>query len=491
MSFVRQSKYRHVFGTAYKSTNCYTELRTNINAWDSNHIKANSQYIAVPWAGGGGSVAIINQAEPGKKLPNIPVLSGHSGPVLDFDFNPFNDNIIATGSADLTVKIWGIPEGGLTETITEPLVTLNSHEKKVGQVLFHPTSNNVLLTAGVDNKIKLWDIETGKEHISIGENEYKANIQSVCFNLDGSQFATTSKDKKIRIVDPRAAGQEFVTVADGHQGAKGSRIVWCKKLDKLFTVGFSKLSERQYMFWDPRDLSKPIVETQLDVTSGIIIPLFDEDSSIMYLAGKGDGNIRYFEIDDKEPFVHHLSDYHSSEPQRGIALVPKTAMDTSICEIDRLIKLTSNKAIPIQFQVPRKAESYQEDIYPDTFSPEPSQTAEDYFGGKNVEPKTSSMKPGENNFKSFKPAEFKPNVEKKAPKTELPKKTTSPNELLKQNDELRQRVEDLEKEVYELKKQLEEQNGSEATKESETTDAPVEEEEEQVVEEEAEAEEEE
>lgn len=37
---------------------------------------------------------------------------------------------------------------------------------------------------------------------------------------------------------------------------------------------------------------------------------------------------------------------------------------------------------PISFTVPRKSELYQDDIYPDTFSGEPSLTADEWFSEK-------------------------------------------------------------------------------------------------------------
>ena len=40
-------------------------------------------------------------------------VSGHSRPVSDVKWNPFNDNIVASGSEDCTIKLWYIPDGGL------------------------------------------------------------------------------------------------------------------------------------------------------------------------------------------------------------------------------------------------------------------------------------------------------------------------------------------------------------------------------------------
>ena len=52
---------------------------------------------------------------------------GHSRPVLDIKWNPFNDNIVASGSEDCTVKLWYIPDGGLVSDLREHLVDLLGH----------------------------------------------------------------------------------------------------------------------------------------------------------------------------------------------------------------------------------------------------------------------------------------------------------------------------------------------------------------------------
>lgn len=72
-----------------------------------------------------------------------------------------------------------------------------------------------------------------------------------------------------------------------HVGIKGTRVTWCGDTGKLITTGFSKMSDRQYMLWDMADLSAPIKQENLDTSSGILIPSFDNDTKMLYLAGKG------------------------------------------------------------------------------------------------------------------------------------------------------------------------------------------------------------
>lgn len=87
-----------------------------------------------------------------------PLVGGHKGPVLDIAWCPHNDNVIASGSEDCVVKVWHIPDHGLVKTLTEPIVDLIYHQRRVGLVLWHPTALNVLLTAGSDNQVVIWNV---------------------------------------------------------------------------------------------------------------------------------------------------------------------------------------------------------------------------------------------------------------------------------------------------------------------------------------------
>ena len=42
------------------------------------------------------------------------LVGGHKGPVLDIAWCPHNDNVIASGSEDCVVKVWQIPDGGIS-----------------------------------------------------------------------------------------------------------------------------------------------------------------------------------------------------------------------------------------------------------------------------------------------------------------------------------------------------------------------------------------
>ena len=104
-------------------------------------------------AAGGGAFLVLPLEKTGRIDREIPLVSGHKSAVLDIAWCPHNDNVIASGSEDCTVKVWQIPDGGITETLREPSVDLAGHQRRVGQVAWHPSALNVLLSAGKIDRI--------------------------------------------------------------------------------------------------------------------------------------------------------------------------------------------------------------------------------------------------------------------------------------------------------------------------------------------------
>lgn len=46
------------------------------------------------------------------------------------------------------LQVWQIPDHALTRPLSDPIVVLEGHSKRVGIVSWHPTARNILLTAG-------------------------------------------------------------------------------------------------------------------------------------------------------------------------------------------------------------------------------------------------------------------------------------------------------------------------------------------------------
>jgi coronin-1B/1C/6 len=193
-------------------------------------------------------------------------------------------------------------------------------------------------------------------------------------------MVTTSRDKKLRVWDVRQERPAHEVA--GHTGAKNSRAVWMGEHNRIATTGFSKMSDRQMALWDVGNPSEPIGGfTVLDSISGVCMPFWDDGTNCLYLAGKGDGNIRYFEYEnDKFEF---LSEYKSGDPQRGLAFMPRRGLDVHENEVMRAFKTVNDTYIePISFVVPRRAEVFQADIFPPAIGTRPGVTAKEWLAGE-------------------------------------------------------------------------------------------------------------
>ncbi|QIX01010.1 hypothetical protein AMS68_006527 [Peltaster fructicola] len=392
--FVRSSKYRHVFGQTTRREQCYDNLRISKNAWDTNLVKANPKYLAVNWeASGGGAFAVIPVEERGKAPEQIPLFRGHTAAVLDTDWSPFNDDLIASGSDDGKVFLWKVPENFTLHTDAEeiedvkPVGKLSGHSRKVGHVLFNPAAENILASSSGDYTIKLWDLEDGQSKLTLKHNDI---VQSLSWSADGSMLVTTCRDKKLRFWDVRQ--QKAAHEVAGHSGAKNSRVVWLGEHDRVATTGFSKMSDRQLGLWDLRNPSAPVGGdfTFLDSISGVCMPFWDDGCQMLYLAGKGDGNIRYYEYENDK--FEPLSEHKSSDPQRGIAFLPKRGVNTHTNEVMRAYKTINDQYIePISFIVPRRSENFQDDIYPPATGSKPAVSSSEWLSGKTAYPAKVSM----------------------------------------------------------------------------------------------------
>uniref|UniRef100_A0A8D2JGJ4 Coronin n=1 Tax=Varanus komodoensis TaxID=61221 RepID=A0A8D2JGJ4_VARKO len=337
---VRTSKFRHVYGQPVKADQCYDDIRVSQMTWDGNFCSVNPSFLAiVVEASGGGAFLVLPLSKTGRLDKAHPVVSGHTAPVLDVEWCPHNDHVIASGSEDCTVMVWSVPEGGLVRSLNDPLVTLEGHSKRVGIISWHPTAQNLLLSAGCDNVVKVWDVGVGQAALSLEEMHPDA-IYSAAWNQDGSLLCTACRDKRVRLFDPRAGG----TTAS-------------------------------------RNSQEPLTLQELDTSSGVLLPYYDPDTNVIYLTGKGDSSIRYFELTGEAPFVHYLSMFGSKESQRGGGWMPKRGLDVSKCEIAR-------------YRPCLRSDLFQEDLYPDTAGPDAALTSEEWLSGKNADPILISLKEG-------------------------------------------------------------------------------------------------
>ncbi len=123
------------------------------------------------------------------KIRERETISGHLSGVNSVAFSPIN-NLIASGSADNTVKLW-YPDGKLFRT-------LSAHTDVVNSVTFSPDGSTVA-SASQDKTVKFWTVNGRKKIRNITLLGHKNVVNSVDFSPNGRIIASGSTDKTVKL----------------------------------------------------------------------------------------------------------------------------------------------------------------------------------------------------------------------------------------------------------------------------------------------------
>ncbi|KAK0167279.1 hypothetical protein PV327_004700 [Microctonus hyperodae] len=398
--FGRVSKFRHLKGTpGHKST--HIENIRNISrqiSGECDGFHANSDRVAVPLSGPGGKIAVLELKKTGRLPDGVMPALVHGASIMDFQWDPFDNQRLAVACDDGMIRLWEIPNGGLIEPTNEPKYTIEAHTDKIYLIKFHPTSADVLASASYDTTVKIWDLaplNSGNAAIAkITLNGHTDQIFSVAWSPCGQYLASACKDGKLRVYKPRN-NDVPVNEGKGPVGTRGARVVWALDGRYLVVMGFDKVSERQIMIFKADKLNSPLNTVGLDVSPAILMPFYDEDSSTLFLTGRGDSTIYAFEVTEEAPFCCPLSHHRCASLHQGLSFLPKNKCDVAGVEFASALRLTNNTIEPLSFTVPRiKSELFQDDLFPPTrVTWEPTLTSAEWFNGVNKQALRISLKP--------------------------------------------------------------------------------------------------
>lgn len=229
----------------------------------------------------------------------------------------------------------------------------------------------------MDNNVNTWNIYTGEP---ISKVAVKDTVLSLNWNHNGSLLGLTNKEKLVHVIDPRK--NAIVASSKAHDSSKSQKMCFLDS-NYLFSCGFNKSNERQVKLYDMRNFENAVQELKVDNQTGIMLPFYDSDIGLIFIPGRGEGNIKYYEFNNGN--INYASEYRSSVPQKGIAMAPKRSMNYNKCEIDRLAKLTINTIEYLSFYVPKRNEGYDSNVYPLCVSGEVALNTDEWIAGENKE----------------------------------------------------------------------------------------------------------
>jgi WD40 repeat protein len=210
------------------------------------------------------------------------VLRGHTGRIFSIAFAPSSceklstDQILASGSADRTIKLWNSHTG-------QCLHTLQGHTSWVWAIAFHPNGKQIA-SASYDHTIKLWDVDTGEcLHTITG---HTSCVLSVAFSPDGQWLVSGGYEQTIKLWNFKT-GQCLITL-QAH-------------LNRVWAVTFSPDSQYLATGGDDRTIklwevaTGRCVKTLEGHTNQVLALLFDADGTSL-ISSSADKTIRIWNV---------------------------------------------------------------------------------------------------------------------------------------------------------------------------------------------------
>ncbi|NXB92308.1 CORO7 protein, partial [Vidua chalybeata] len=321
------SRFRHAQGRVLHRDQHLTNLRglSLTTPGECDGFCANQQRVALPLLSAGGQIAVLELSKPGR-LPDAAVPTIQNGAaVADLTWDPFDPRRLAVAGEDARIRLWRIPEGGLQETLQEPEAILRGHTEKIYSIRFHPVASDLLVSSSYDMTVRIWELSAGREVLCL--QGHTDQIFSMAWSPDGKKLATVSKDGRIRLYEPRCSSQPQQE-GPGPEGGRGARLVWVCGGDYLLVSGFDSRSERRILLYRAQALPEgPLSVLGLDVAPSTLLPFYDEDTSIVFLTGKGDTRVFLYEVTPEPPYFLECNSFASNEPHKGFVFLPKTACE--------------------------------------------------------------------------------------------------------------------------------------------------------------------
>ncbi|KAL7422175.1 hypothetical protein Q5752_002820 [Cryptotrichosporon argae] len=336
---------------------------------DSQLLKMSPTHLFFPIAGPGGRVMYHARAARGRLDTAEPAFVSAGVEIAAFDVDEHGR--LAVAGEDGVVRVWTIADSHPGQ----PVVIAAKGVEKIVDVAWHATVNDLLVVASNDagkGVLRFFHAKGGDE---VKRVEFDVSgIHTFAVSPNGERIAVASKDRAVLVVDPRTGG---VARGPAHDSPRSFQLAWVGDAH-VVSLGFARGSQRRIQLYSvPADLASEaevqVVAAQtIDTSPSVLFPVYDPDTAILYVWGKGERDVSAYEVHAPppgqghgEPTIAKLPAYTAARPQLGLCFAPKTECNVRKVEVARALRLTAKTVEEVTFAVPRhRIEYFQDDVYP-------------------------------------------------------------------------------------------------------------------------------
>lgn len=189
------------------------------------------------------------------------VLKGHSGPVTSLGIHPTRSNVLVSGSADQTVKVWDLSTTSLVDTIS-----LQNGE--IQNLSWSPAHESNFVCQSGQNTLQMFDLKASNEAVA-SVNLKCAPIDSIEFNsLNTHQVFVASEDGVIAAFDIRALSQKPIYRIQAHNKsvpglASAGEYLVSNSLDGRMRIWDLKAAEQMKLVKEKQTPLKKLLESSI------------------------------------------------------------------------------------------------------------------------------------------------------------------------------------------------------------------------------------
>ena len=437
------SKFKNALGEEKKQK--YLNCSVTSVSTEGRYIAVNGNFLAMSWSNQG-EIVVVDSSNFCSIKPDQPRIKGHRANVLDLEFSPFSSDLLAAAFDDNTVLLYKIPEGGLTEHMTQEVQIYQKHMKKVPFVTFNPVASDVLCTGAFLGDIHIWNALKGESYVELKADDTPTCIQ---WNPNGILIGAATKKKTINILDPRA--NKMIMNHQINEQFQAAKFAWVDN-DQFVTTSWTKNKAKMMRLWDIRkvkdDLTSEgeVMSVKIDSSTTVTTPFVDKESKLIKLIfaiAKGEAIIRTYDY-SLGSFVKGI-DFSSTEPSISTVMFERKCLDYNKLEVDRFARfVNSQKVYYVSYTIPRRNPGYDPTLYPPVECGEAALTYDQWVAGQTAEPVKKEINTIDNKFVS-KVEEFV--------KQEVKQEVKTPEDKIK--SQMSVKINQLEEENAKLKKQIE------------------------------------
>ena len=440
------SKFKNALGEVKKQT--YLKCLVTTVSTEGRYLAVNGNFLALSWSNQG-EIIVVDSTTFCSIKPDQPRIKGHRANVLDLEFSPFSSDLLAAAFDDCSVLLYKIPEGGLTQHLTQEAQVYQKHEKKVPFVTFNPVASDVLCTGAFLGDIHIWNALKGESYVELKAQDTPTCVQ---WSPNGTLVGATTKKKTINIFDPRT--NKMVMNHIINEQFQAAKFAWTDN-EQFVTSSWNKAKAKMLKLWDIRkikdDLSSEgeVASVKIDTSTTVTTPFVDKESKLIYAIAKGESMIRTYDY-SQNTFVKGI-DFTGAEPSISTVMFERKCLDYNKLEVDRFARyVNSQKVYYISYTIPRRNPGYDPTLYPPVECGEAALTYDQWVGGETSEPVKKDINTIDNKFVS-KVEEFV----KQEIKTQVKTPEMKIKELEGKIAEMSVKINTLTEENAKLKKQIE------------------------------------